>query len=160
MEYRININHDFVAANLDEAVNLAKVFVKENLKVIEMKDRLLAPSAVAAMCRSFRRSKKEYFFSFLVDTQNRIIERHGVSVGTLNASLIHPRECFRRAIIKRACGVVFVHNHPSGSLEPSVEDLAVAKRLTEVGKLIGIEVMDNLIVTSTGYKSFKEQNLI
>ncbi len=95
-----------------------------------------------------------------MDTQNRIIERHGVSVGTLNASLIHPRECFRRAIVKRACGVVFVHNHPGGSLEPSVEDLMVSKRLAEVGKLIGIEVMDNLIVTAQGYKSFREQNLI
>ena len=160
MEYRININHDFIAGSLDEAVSLAKVFVKENLKVTEMKDRVPSPGFIATKCNGFRRSKKEYFFSFLLDTQNRIIEKHGISVGTLNASLIHPRECFRRAIVRRAAGIIFVHNHPSGSLEPSVEDLGVAKRLAEVGKLVGIEVMDNLIVTAQGYKSFREQNLI
>ena len=129
MEYRININHDFVAVNLDEAVELAKVFVKENLKVVEMKDRIPSPGLIATKCNSFRRSKKEYFFSFLLDTQNQIIEKHGISVGTLNASLIHPRECFRRAIVRRAAGIIFVHNHPSGSLEPSIEDLGVQRGL-------------------------------
>ena len=83
-----------------------------------------------------------------------------ISIGTLNASLIHPRETFRTAILKNCASVIVVHNHPSGSLEPSNEDLAVTKRLKDAGKLLGIEVLDHVIVTADSHKSFKEQGLI
>jgi len=73
---------------------------------------------------------------------------------------VHPRECFRTAIVKNCCSIIIAHNHPSGSLEPSAEDLNLTKRLVESGKLIGIEVLDHLIVTADAYVSLKERNLM
>ncbi len=106
------------------------------------------------------KADKEHFCVFFLNTQNQIISREIISIGTLNTSLIHPRECFRTAILKNSAAVIFAHNHPSGSLEPSDEDIAVTKRLKDAGKLIGIEVLDHVIVTGESHKSFKEQNLI
>ena len=97
---------------------------------------------------------------FFLDTQNREIKRELVSVGTLNASLIHPREVFEPAIKYLASHIILAHNHPSGSLEPSDEDLAVTKRLVDSGRLLGIEVLDHVIVTGGGHASFKEKNLL
>ena len=81
-------------------------------------------------------------------------------MGTLNANLVHPREAFVEAIKSKAASVIFVHNHPSGDLEPSEDDLEITKRLVESGKILGIEVVDHIIITKTGFISFKEKNLI
>jgi DNA repair protein RadC len=121
---------------------------------------ILSPRQVWENLRDIRENKKEHFVVFFLNTQNQEIEREVVSVGTLNASLIHPREVFEPAIKHLASHVIVAHNHPSGSLEPSEEDIAVTKRLCDSGRLLGIEILDHVIVTSRGYMSFKEQNLI
>ncbi len=160
MEYQININYSFTAENENEAKEKAKSYVGNNLEVKVMKDGIYSPLEIASKCKSFRKAKKEYFCVFFLDTQNRILGRETVSIGTLNTSLIHPRECFRTAIVKTAASVIFVHNHPSGGLEPSAEDLTVTKRLKDAGKLLGIEVLDHVIVTADSHTSFKERNLL
>ncbi len=160
MEYQININYQFMAESEDEAKEKAKQYIANNLTVKAMKDCVLSPAGIALRCKSFRKARKEHFCVFFLDTQNHILGREIVSVGTLNASLIHPRECFRTAILKNSCSVIFVHNHPSGSLEPSTEDLHVTKRLVDAGKLLGIEVLDHIIVTAEAHTSFKERSLI
>lgn len=160
MEFQVNINYSFVAENEAEAKEKAQQYVSTNLQVKALRDSVYSPLAIAAKCKSFRSAKKEHFYVFLLDTQNRIISRETVSIGTLNASLIHPRECFRTAIVKTAASVIFVHNHPSGGLEPSPEDIAVTKRLVDAGKLLGIAVLDHVIVTADFHTSFKERNLI
>lgn len=101
--------------------------------------------------------RKEQFMILLLDTKNRVIKSVVVSVGTLNASLVHPREVFRPAIKEAANSILLVHNHPSGHTTPSNEDLALTTRLCEVGKLIGIQVVDHVIVTDNDYYSFKEK---
>ena len=159
MEYQLNINHKFVAESEEEAKEKAKEYLTNNLKVQALPDGVYSPLEIAEQCRDFRKADKEHFCVFFLNTQNRIIGREIVSIGTLNTSLIHPRECFRTAILKTCAAVIFAHNHPSGSLEPSDEDIAVTKRLKDAGKLIGIEVLDHVIVTAEGYKSLKEQNL-
>jgi DNA repair protein RadC len=159
MEYQLNINHKFVAESEEEAKEKAKKYVYDNLSVKALPDGVYSPLEIAGQCKDFRKADKEHFCVFFLNTQNRIIGREIVSIGTLNTSLIHPRECFRTAILKNSAAVIFAHNHPSGSLEPSNEDMAVTKRLKDAGKLIGIEVLDHVIVTTEGYKSFKEQNL-
>jgi len=159
MEYQININHKFVAESEEEAKEKAKEYLTNNFKVQALPDGVYSPMEIAGQCKDFRKTDKEHFCVFFLNTQNRIIGREIVSIGTLNTSLIHPRECFRTAILKNSAAVIFVHNHPSGSLEPSEEDIAVTKRLKDAGKLIGIEVLDHVVVTAEGYKSFKEQNL-
>jgi DNA repair protein RadC len=121
---------------------------------------ILSPREVWEALKDIRESKKEHFVVFFLDTQNREIKRELVSVGTLNASLIHPREVFEPAIKNLASHIILAHNHPSGSLEPSDEDLAVTKRLVDSGRLLGIEVLDHVIVTGGGHASFKEKNLL
>jgi len=83
-----------------------------------------------------------------------------VSIGTLNASLVHPREVFSEAISANAASVIFAHNHPSGDTEPSSDDLLITKRLVEAGKIMGIEVADHIVVTQNTFFSFKDKGLI
>ena len=121
---------------------------------------ILSPREVWEALKDIRQSKKEHFVVFFLDTQNQEIKRELISLGTLNTSLIHPREVFEPAIKHLASHIIIAHNHPSGSLEPSNEDLVVTKRLTDSGRLLGIEVLDHVIVTNGGYASFKEKNLL
>jgi len=160
MEYQVNISYQFKADSDNEANEKAKNYVSENLEVKPVLEGIYSPAQVAEKCKNFRNKKKEHFCVFFLDTQNRITGKEIVSIGTLNTSLIHPRECFRTAIVKNCCSVIVAHNHPSGSLEPSDEDLAVTKRLKDAGKILGIEILDHVIVTAESHRSFKEQNLI
>jgi DNA repair protein RadC len=160
MEYQINISYQFKADSDNEANEKAKSYASQNLQVKAIRDGVYSPLEIASKCESFRKAKKEHFYVFFLDTQNRILGKETVSIGTLNTSLIHPRECFRTAIVKTAASVIFVHNHPSGGLEPSAEDLGITKRLASAGKLLGIEIVDHIIVTADSYTSLREQNLI
>ena len=100
--------------------------------------------------------RRESFHALLLDGRHRLIAVHEVSVGTLNASLVHPREVFREAIRRAAAGLVLVHNHPSGDPEPSAEDRAVTRRLVVAGRLVGIRVVDHVVVAHGGHFSFRE----
>ena len=101
--------------------------------------------------------KKEYFYALCLDTKNRIISETLVSVGILDASLIHPREVFNPAVKASSHAVILVHNHPSGEAEPSKEDKEVTKLLMEAGRVLGIEVLDHIIIGKDGYVSLKEK---
>ena len=98
---------------------------------------------------------KEHFYALLLDTKNRIISEQLISVGTLNASLIHPREVFNPAIKASANAIILVHNHPSGDCKPSKEDENVTKILKDAGDLVGIKVLDHVIVGEDGFNSVK-----
>lgn len=105
------------------------------------------------------RENKEHFVILYLNTRNDLIVNN-VSIGTLNASLVHPREVFKGAVHAHAAQVIVAHNHPSGNTEPSEDDLTLTKRLVEAGKILGIEVIDHIIVTNNAYLSFKEKKLI
>jgi len=126
----------------------------------EQKPEILTPEDVWKLCADIRNSKKEHFVAFYLDTQSKLIERQIISIGTLNASLVHPREVFEPAVALHAASLIVAHNHPSGDLEPSDDDTAVTKRLAESGKILGIELIDHIIVTSAGFTSLKEKNFI
>jgi DNA repair protein RadC len=121
---------------------------------------ILSPREVWEELKDIRENKKEHFIVFILDTQNQVIKREVVSIGTLNASLIHPREVFEPAIKHLASHIIIAHNHPSGSLEPSEEDLGITKRLQKAGSVLGVEILDHVIVTTVGYSSFKEKGLL
>ena len=97
--------------------------------------------------------KKEFFIAFYLDSKNRIITREIISIGTLNSSLVHARELFKGAILRSANSIILAHNHPSGSLEPSEDDLRTTKKLQEAGDIIGIKIIDHVIVSEKGYNS-------
>lgn len=107
-----------------------------------------------------RYEKKEIFKIVLLNTKSEIITDRDVSVGTLNSSLVHPREVFKEAIRKSANKIILVHNHPSGNPEPSKEDKTVTSRLIECGNIIGIEIIDHIIIGDGYYFSFKENLII
>lgn len=120
----------------------------------------LKPRDVWDELRDIRSNKKEHFVTFYLDTRNQEIKRDIVSIGTLNYNLVHPREVFEPAVRNLAAGIILAHNHPSGCLEPSDEDLSLNKRLVQAGKLLGIEVLDHVIVTRDAFSSFKQRNLM
>ncbi len=103
--------------------------------------------------------KKEHFVLVSFDTRNNIIGIDTISIGTLNASLVHPRELFEIAIRKHAASVIIAHNHPSGDPDPSDEDIRVTSKLIEAGKLLGIQVLDHIIVGNNTFYSFSEEGL-
>jgi len=117
-------------------------------------------SVVKAIRASIKDKAKEHFKLILLNPRNKIIGISTISIGTLNASLVHPREVFKDAIIHSAASVVLAHNHPSGDPEPSEDDLKITKKLVDSGKILGVEVIDHIIIAKNGFKSFKEEGLI
>ena len=101
---------------------------------------------------------KEHFYIIILNSRNWSVAE--VSIGSLNASIVHPREAFAKAIKNNAASVIFAHNHPSGDTEPSEDDLEITKRLVEAGKILGIEVVDHIIVTKNNFLSFKDKGLM
>lgn len=99
---------------------------------------------------------REHFIILLLDTKHQINAIHTVSIGSLAASIVHPREVFKAAIVANASAIIAVHNHPSGDCEPSSEDHVVTKRLVSAGSLLGIEVLDHLILGVQTFYSFRE----
>ena len=104
---------------------------------------------------------REHFAILLLDQKNRVIGIHTVSIGSLTASVVHPREVYKVAILANAAAIIAGHNHPSGDCQPSREDRALTTRLVEAGKLLGINVLDHIIIGGEGrYFSFGDENLL
>jgi len=116
--------------------------------------------AAGLVMEEMRHLDREHFRALLLNTRNQVIANDEVSIGTLNTSSVHPRELFRNAIKRSAASLVLVHNHPSGDATPSKEDLDVTRRLSEAGKIIGIEVLDHIIIGDNKFTSFKAEGLI
>lgn len=122
---------------------------------------LTSPTHVANYLRErIGREKKEHFVILLLDSQNNLIKVKNISIGTINETLVHPREVFEPAVKNLAARIIVAHNHPSGELDPSDEDLRLTQRLQSVGEITGIPVIDHFIISTTGYLSFKERNLM
>lgn len=123
-----------------------------SVETAEAADALIRPHLMA--------KKKEHVVALLLDNRHRVIRLSPIAIGSLSASLIHPREVFKEAIAACAAAVIVAHNHPSGDPEPSEHDLILTKRLVQAGKLIGIEVLDHLIVGARDTVSLKARGLI
>lgn len=103
---------------------------------------------------------KEYFIVVSLDNRNKVINIDTVSIGILNSSLIHPRETFEIAIKNHAASIILCHNHPSGELKPSKDDIIITDNLVKAGKILGIEISDHIIITKNKYFSFAESRLL
>lgn len=103
---------------------------------------------------------REHFIVASLDTKNQPVSVNVCHIGSLNASIVHPREIMKSAILSNAASIIVGHNHPSGLTEPSKEDIEVTKRLVEAGKLMGIELLDHIIVGDNRYTSLKEKGYI
>lgn len=115
---------------------------------------------VTLVGKRLRDESREHFVVILLNTRHEALAVETVSIGSLNASIVHPREVFKPAILASAASVVFVHNHPSGSPDPSEEDLSITRRLVDAGELLGIGVLDHIIVARRGVVSLRAGSLL
>ena len=118
-----------------------------------------APADVVSIVADIKDRRKEYFVAVFLNARNQVICREDVSVGSLNASLVHPREVFLPAVGSSAASVILAHNHPSGDVTPSREDIELTRRMVQAGEIMGIEVLDHVIVGAERFLSMKEANL-
>ncbi|WP_313756308.1 DNA repair protein RadC [Tissierella sp.] len=146
------------AAQILAAIEIGK---RINFREALSKVKITEPSTIANLYMDeMRYLQKEHFRIVLLDTKNQIIVTEEISVGTLNASIVHPRDVFKAAIKRNSNSMILIHNHPSGDPAPSNEDINITNRLVDAGNLIGIKVLDHIIIGDNRYISFKEKNLI
>jgi DNA repair protein RadC len=142
------------ACRIMAAIELSRRFlVRKNIKIQNHHD-------VLPLVKELKDKKQEYFLTLTLDAAHNLIEKRTVFIGTLNESLVHPREVFADAITDRAAAIIFVHNHTATEVNPSKADHQVTQRLVEVAETMGIEVLDHIILTKTGCFSFKSNGLL
>lgn len=158
--YGIDVTYE----QLEQIVGLGNSKITEILAAFELSKRYLTeyeqpildnPEKVVAQLAEIRDKKQEYFVSITLDGANRMLAKRTISIGTLVASLVHPREVFADAITDRAASIVIAHNHPSGELEPSMADKEVTIRIRDAGLLLGVKLLDHLVVTKTSHRSIQ-----
>jgi len=118
------------------------------------------PEQIYDLTRDIRATNREHFVGFYLNSRHQVLRRDIISIGSLNASIVHPREVYLPAIALSAASLVLAHNHPSGDPTPSEEDLAITRRLHEAGRLLGIELVDHVVVARDSYTSFRERKLL
>jgi DNA repair protein RadC len=139
------------------------VLVKEKVEKYELPRAIMNPEdAYKAIIEitSVEEEAQEVFGILILNTKNKIVAVHEVSRGTLNSSLVCPREVFKPAVLHNAAAIVCFHNHPSGDPEPSKEDIKTTNRLVEAGEIMGIKIFDHIIVGDDGYVSLKERGVV
>ena len=149
---------------LKKVTGLGPAKITEILAAFELSKRYLldderpiidSPEKAVEQLSEIRDKKQEYFVCMTLDGANRLIAKRIITIGTLNASLVHPREVFADAITDRAASIIVAHNHPSGNIEPSQADIDLTNLLKESGKLIGIDILDHIVITKAGYSLIK-----
>jgi len=126
----------------------------------EAEFRVSSPREAYELVRDLKRARKEHLVALYLDAQNHLIQRETISIGALNTTRTHPREILQPAILHSALAFVLVHNHPSGSLEPSRDDLDFTRSIARAAELIGVGLTDHLIVSPRGYLSLKERGVL
>jgi len=144
------------AAGLVAGFELARRGLNQGMGIAPSISR---PSDAVGFLADIKDRKKEHFVALFLNARNQVICREDVSVGSLNASLVHPREVFAPAVGSAAASLILAHNHPSGDVTPSREDIELTRRMVQAGEIMGIEVLDHLIVGAARFLSMKEANL-
>ena len=147
------------AIELISTIELGKrLFIKKD---IEDKRIFNHPKKIYESSRHlFFDKKQEYFYCFYFNTKQELIERKLLFMGTINKSIVHPREVFKEAYLLSASSIICMHNHPSGDVSPSIDDINITKTLCKIGKIQNIPVVDHIIVGDNKYYSFYEHNIL
>jgi len=142
------------ALQILSAFELAKrYYIQDDIRLESVQD-------IVSQVSDYATKKQEYLLALTLDGANRLIQKRVITIGLLDQSLAHPREIFSWAIEDRASSLVLVHNHPSGKLEPSSADISTTLRVSQVGKLVGIDVLDHVIISKHGHFSFRQNALL
>lgn len=148
---------------IDKSIMLKAAFEigkRSKFEKLEKKQILSSKDASLVLENNLRGLNKEHFIILMLNTKNFLLGVETVSIGSLNSSIVHPRELFKSAINKSAAAIILAHNHPSGDATPSREDIEVTKRIKSGGQLLGIDVIDHIIIGDNCYYSFKEEKMI
>lgn len=146
------------ACNILSLIELSKRLNQKQREIINIK--LNSPTIVFDYYRYLSNLQQEHFFCLYLDSGKKVLREKLLFVGTVNYSLVHPRDIFKEACLVNAVSIICVHNHPSGDLTPSKDDIKITTNLKQVGELLGIEIIDHIIISYTGYYSFLENSKI
>src|SRR5690625_1056018 len=142
---------------------LAAIELGRRMSIFQQEDKYFIRSpedGANYVMENMRNLKQEHFVVLFLNTKNKVIHQKTIFIGSLNSSVVHPREVFREAVRRSSASIICVHNHPSGDPTPSKEDILVTKRLVESGKMMGIDVLDHLIIGNRRFVSLKEKGYI
>ena len=143
-----------------ETETFYKIMITRVPVVREKTYQLTSPNLVAKKyLEYFKKLDREHFEILHLDTKNKITAKEIISIGSLNSSIVHPREVFKGAILNNSASIILLHNHPSGDTKPSREDISITQRLIKAGEILGIKVIDHLILGDS-FLSFKEEGII
>jgi DNA repair protein RadC len=143
-----------------KACQLVAGFELARRYLIKEENKITSPTDVLPLVSDIRNKKQEYFVCISLNGAGEVVGNRIITVGLVNHSLVHPREVFADVITDRAASVILLHKHPSGTLEPSKQDILMTKQLVEAGAILGIKVLDHLIVSKKGHLSMKEKGLL
>lgn len=147
------------AATLSAAFEIARRILSQQKYLSDKK--ITSPQDIAEeLIPILRDENKEQFIVICLNKSNKIIRKEVISVGSLDSSVVHPREIFKVAVENNAASIILIHNHPSGNPQPSNEDISITKKLVEAGKMMDIPVFDHIIIAGNTYTSFVEKRLI
>jgi len=139
-------------------ISAAFEFVRRRIKPEGLK--ISSPLEVLPLIQHFGDRKQEHFLAISLNGANEVLNVRVVTIGLVNQSQVHPREVFAEALMDRASAIIIAHNHPSGNLTPSKEDIEVTRRIKDAGKILGLKLLDHIIFSTKGSYSFKESNML
>lgn len=139
---------------------LKKEVVREDAPEWVGTARFTSPAQIFEIFRNLRLETKEHFITLHLGVKNNLLCKETVSTGSLNQSIVHPREVFKTALLSNAAALILIHNHPSGDPKPSPEDISITRRLKDAGEILGVNVLDHIIVGDGSYLSFVEGGLL
>ncbi len=139
------------------------MLVRESITGYPADSRIQKPEdlyRIATEVLNLDKASEEYAYAIHVDTKNKVIGVHEISHGNLNTSVVHPREVFKTALLNNAYAIFLIHNHVSGDMTPSKDDISLTTKLKEAGEMLGIMLLDHIIVSNTGFLSIKEEGIL
>lgn len=139
------------------AFELARRMLQKGIGILPV---ISGPSDTVPFLAGIKDEKKEYFLCLYLNARNQVIRREVISIGSLSASIVHPREVLLPALLHSSASIILAHNHPSQNVEPSKDDLELTRRLIKAGEIMGLEVLDHIIIGSTDFLSLKEKGLM
>ena len=147
--------------NTRQRLQVVRIALVKERPLLYDSERLTSPRQIPAAFRALLGDvDREYCVAFMLDGKNRIASCNVVSMGSLNQSIVHPREVFKAAILSNAAAVIIAHNHPTGDPDPSREDIEITRRIKEAGDILGIKLLDHIIVGDGCHRSFAESGLL
>jgi DNA repair protein RadC len=144
-----------------QRISVVKILMEKERNLMVENKKIGSPRDAADIATEFLKgADREYLIVLALDTKNKVNSIDTVSVGSLNSSIVHPREVFKSLVLSNAASFILAHNHPSGDCSPSNEDVNITQRIKEAGKILGIELLDHIIVGDNQYISLKEKGIL